>query len=261
MYPDLMYYFLTGVFVLLFHIITHINDTEKAENKKIIQLLKKTHSHLVGEDFKSFPVCNMKQDVGVFYFTFLLKYILKRAGGEEGLGGSYGEYVEKCDILLENLIETAKSMKIQAVELVVNELFNESSINSIRELAASSQKEPVAISELGLFGSLSREALSRLYSSAPIKHFGAPNMSKMGSDDFGDVPSLFVDISNSTDSEYPLPTNGDHVPEKPCTYVAGNALTGTSQGFRSYLPAGRVLYDRDFLFFDIFEGIYSAGKI
>ena len=261
MYPDLMYYFLSGVFVLLFHVITHIDDTDRTENKKVIQLLKKTHSHLVGEDFKSFPVCNMKQDVGVFYFTFLLKYILKRTDGDEGLSSPYGEYVEKCDILLENLIETAKNMKIQAVELVVNELFNESSINSIRELAASSQKEPVAISELGLFGSLSREALSRLYSSAPIKHSGAPNTASLGSDDFGDVPSLFVDIGNSADSEYLPPASKDHAPEKPYTYAAGSVLAGTSQSFRSYLPAGRVLYDRDFLFFDIFEGIYSAGKI
>ena len=75
-YKEIMYYLQSGIFRLLFEVIKNIDDPDKLETLYLIDLLQRTHEHLLGDRNELLVSRNMKWVTGMIFFTFYLKLII-----------------------------------------------------------------------------------------------------------------------------------------------------------------------------------------
>lgn len=185
LYSELSYYLLTALFVVLLYVIKNLNNTENnCEVVYLINLLTDCHTFIIGEDQKMLVSEDMKWNMSIFFFTFLLHSITKNFKNDEKSKQNFNFKSKSLSPLLVRLVQTKTTIKediLKQLEAFVNimGLFKEDSgdpndnADYINGIDISSQDDENA-KELSIFTKLNTEALKILRT--PI--FGGGNIIK-----------------------------------------------------------------------------------
>ena len=116
---EIMYYFLTGVYALLFYVVKDIDNEENEEIPNMINLLHVTHVHLIGENQESLTSDNMKWNTTVFFYTSLLQQVIVYFNQNHKRAKELNLRTNQYSDMLNRVIGYSRSLK----DYSVNQLF------------------------------------------------------------------------------------------------------------------------------------------
>ncbi|KAL3233409.1 Halotolerance protein 9 [Nakaseomyces bracarensis] len=170
LYSELSYYLLTALFVILLYVVKCLNNTENnCELVYLINLLTDCHTLIIGEDEKMLVSEDMKWNMSIFFFTFLLHSITKNFKNDEKSKQNFNFKSKSLSPLLVRLVQTKTTIKediLKQLEAFVSimGLFKEETgenNETLTELNISAEDGKDA-KELSIFTKLNTEALKIL---------------------------------------------------------------------------------------------------
>lgn len=93
------------------HVVDELDKPKNLEVPSLIELLIKGHSSIMGENFKNLGCYNMKWNVSLYIYTYLLKYIIKYFNENHPLAVEHKFSYEHYDEILEKLEANTISVK------------------------------------------------------------------------------------------------------------------------------------------------------
>ncbi|CCE61527.1 hypothetical protein TPHA_0A04540 [Tetrapisispora phaffii CBS 4417] len=117
---EIAYYFLTGVYVILFYIVEHSGDRTNDKVLQLINLFEVTHAHIIGENQESLTSDNMKWNVGLFFYTYILQQLLKYFEIKDNMDNILDVDITPYSNMLLKILDNSNAMKNH----VADELYN-----------------------------------------------------------------------------------------------------------------------------------------
>ena len=246
LYPEVLHYAQTAIYALLFHTIKNMDDTREIDVTKNISLLIDTHTHLVGVNQDKIPIRNVKVNMSVFFFTFLLRNVIKHFNETNINAHVTGFEYTKYDVLLNSIIRDMQEKKMDGIK-AISELISEDDGSYIPPTYDSTvifdpTQAPIKLSQLCLFNKLSPVLLDTLASAAPIEALPEGLNTENRQD-----PSLFPSVKIPSTLLFSIHSSGsvdDGYSQKQLT----SQYMKNTHDFCSQLPLGTLLFDRDFTF-------------
>ncbi|CCF59170.1 hypothetical protein KAFR_0G01360 [Kazachstania africana CBS 2517] len=133
LYNELMYFFNTGVYSLTFYLFNQIDDMENnLENAYFIEMLVTTHTHIAGENQENFFGNNMKWNVDMFIFTFLLKKIIQYFNERNSFAKIYNFDPSVYDQMISTLLKKCFEIKQETVDIFISSLNENEIVSSLK---------------------------------------------------------------------------------------------------------------------------------
>ncbi|KAL3236694.1 Hal9p [Nakaseomyces bracarensis] len=263
-YNDLVYPFLTGVYVILLHVVDEMDNAKNLEIPSLIELLLKAHEGIMGENFKHLDSFNMKWNISLYIYTYLLKHVIKYYNNNHPLAAQTTFNVDHFDEILETLSANTRNVKKAAVHRLISNLKDNGMYDDSENIG---DGEDLKSHYHELFNDLNKYTIKILKSDDMIK--GNDNWNNYSPKKMEDV-SLFPNKCPSFSILYPIHSSETNHFTNASTYYnqagetqEGNAYSNENEikQFRDLLPLGDLLYDRDFRFIKPFQNFLSRHTI
>ncbi|SMN21872.1 similar to Saccharomyces cerevisiae YBR150C TBS1 Putative protein of unknown function [Maudiozyma saulgeensis] len=252
LYPELLHYVMTGIYSLIFHVIKYMDDPKEIDIPKLISLLVSAHNHVVGENYTKVPTTNVKVNASIFYFTFLLKYIIKHYNSKVRNRDEEEFEYSKYDDLLMKLTENIQDRKTETIKSIIQQVRGngEDEENRWSQFRLSDDKivvdptlPPIEVNIFGMFSKFTPHLLQLLDSPATFESVFNDREIETPND-----PSLYTSIKLPPTLLFSIHANGDIDEGYKQEQLRKLGDTKNTFGFSSQLPLGSLLFDRDFLF-------------
>ncbi|CCK72448.1 Hal9p KNAG_0K00820 [Huiozyma naganishii CBS 8797] len=244
------YHLFTGIFALLLHVIKYIDDERERDIPELIKLLEVSHKHMLGENEQYLMTSNVNWLTAMHLFTYLMHHIVARFNEVERRKNEYKFNPSYYKDILPKFIfrldlEKADSYKRLVVDLQrcfhADQVFEDVTVEDI-ENGVDDLELPIKISDIDIFNEVNPRMLKVLYSDIPFCSSDG-NPRKIQED-----RSLFISDDTSYNVIYPANETNDEP-------TAGNSTDTryNDEEFNSFLPFGRILFDRDYFFMDVYK--------
>lgn len=246
LYPEVLNYAQTAIYALLFSTIKNMDDTREIDVTKNISLLIDTHTHMVGINQDKIPIRNVRVNMSVFFFTFLLKHVIKHFNETNINAQVTGFEYEKYNELMTNIIRDMQDKKMDGIQ-AISELLSNNDQAYVPPaydgtVIFDPTQTPIKLSQLCLFNRLSPTLLDTLASAAPIESLPDGLDTECQKD-----PSLFPSAKIPTTLLFSIHANGPVDDGYSQRQLASQHMKN-SHDFCAQLPLGTLLFDRDFTF-------------
>lgn len=260
-YNDLVYPFLTGVYVILLHVVDEMDNAKNLEIPSLIELLLKAHEGIMGENFKHLDSFNMKWTISLYIYTYLLKYVIKYYNTNHPLASQHTFSIDHFDEILNTLSNNTRNVKKSAVHRLITSL-KDNGMYDDSENTDNGDELKEHYHEL--FNDLNKYTIKILKSDDMVKV--KDNWDNYSPKKMEDI-SLFPNNCPSFSILYPIHSSETNHFTNASTYNNHSSTSKVESSepsddediktFRNLLPLGDLLYDRDFRFIKPFQNFLS----
>lgn len=253
-FNESMYHLFTGIYVLIMTVIKHMDDLFLTDIEEIITLLQTCHKHLLGENNEFLETNNVKWQVSVYIFTFLMKYTTakyKKINPEfiNSIGIDDHYYDNILSHILARTTEQKRACCIRLYDNVKNSsefkaIFKDGTLDDLLDTNDEDDKTEIAIrrNDVGIFNELTPRMLQLLHSDKLFTSQQPLERTTLNSD------SLFP-VSNILEEQaFPM-----YNPNSSTSSGKYDEENDYNSGIKQFLPFGDTYFDREFYFMEIFK--------
>lgn len=253
-FNESMYHLFTGIYVLILTVIKHMDDSFLTDIRDIITLLQTCHKHLLGENNEFLETNNVKWQVSVYIFTFLMKYMTAKYHKidqefviNNGIDDDYFDNI--LSQILERTTEQKRACCVRLYDNVKNssefkDIFKNGTLDDLLDINEEDAKNTTIIgrNDVGIFNELTPRMLQLLHSDKPFTSQQTLERTTLNSD------SLFPVSNILEEKAFPrFETNSS-------TSIRKDAEENDfNSGIKQFLPFGDTYFDREFYFMEIFK--------
>ncbi|CCC69468.1 hypothetical protein NCAS_0C04780 [Naumovozyma castellii] len=126
LYDEIMFHFLTGVFALFFYVSNSLGEVVKNNQElfSLVELLRTTHNHLIGDDQENLFIDNLKWNTSIYFYTFFLNHLITRMNQLEHFKGRLEFNRNPYSNMLDRIREHSIKLKNDSVERLFTTLKN-----------------------------------------------------------------------------------------------------------------------------------------
>ena len=267
-YNDLIYPFLTGIYVVLMHVVDELDKPKNLEVPSLIELLIKGHSSIMGENFKNLGCYNMKWNVSLYIYTYLLKYIIKYFNENHPLAVEHKFSYEHYDEILEKLEANTISVKKTTVERLKKNLKRNGVFQEVDEAEKTEEENNEKDHIIELFNDLNSHTVKILESDSLLKNSKERISSVATSQDASIFPAdsagfqIIYPIYKDSNKNLNESVHDDNDKKDNNEKNISSSITDADvENFRNLLPLEDFLYDRDFKFIKPFQSYLSRHSV
>ncbi|CAL9729555.1 halotolerance protein 9 [Monosporozyma unispora] len=252
-FNESMYHLFTGIYVLILTIIKHMDDPFITDIEKNITLLETCHKHLLGENYEFLETKNVKWQVSVYFFTFLMKYMTRKYHEIKQNSGTNvemdSEYYDKLlSQILEKTTEQKRACCVRLYDNVKNsyefkEVFKDGTLDDLLDIREEDNKDITVIdrNDVGIFNELTPRMLQLLHSDKPFTSQQILERTILNSE------SLFPVSNIMEEQAFPMYNSNSSTSTEEEKDMDGGS------GIKNFLPFGDTYFDREFYFMEIFK--------
>lgn len=238
LYSEIMYYFFTAVFTLVFHLVSQIHVPENdLENAYLISLLETTHKNLIGHNEENLLCDNMKWNTGIFMYTFFLKVIIQYFNNTSSFAKTYTLATVEYQRMIDELIEASTHVKDDIVARLEKSLVAPGS--TPHSSITMSMFGPITTECIKLLNSENADQLLKSHMTDKAVHTVDRSIFPKSDESYEDIAGV------SCDSD---PDSENH------SRMAFNHPDDDSRTIFEFAPGNTFFFDRDFSFLKFFDG-------
>lgn len=257
-FNESMYHLFTGFYLLILDIIKSIDESNISDVSNNIFLLETCHKHILGENYEYLTIRNVKWQVSIFFFTFLMKYVNIKYNS---INCSYKDKLRTDDSyyddILSRILKKISQLKKNYCERLYENVQNDIKPDNRRQNATwtklqssneTGRTNHTQIDEynVSIFGELTPKMLKvldadMLFNSRQFMdraNFNKESLFPLNDD------SCSTEFSESFDNSSINPSLISRAGANNCEII-------------QYLPFGDLYFDREFYFMEIFK-IYNS---